>query len=52
MKNKILVFTATYNEAENIIDFLNCVEKRLILLQNQKDPDLSQTPSIQEQDKN
>ena len=27
MKNKILIFTATYNEAKNIIDFLSCVEK-------------------------
>ena len=27
MENKILIFTATYNEAENIVDFLNSVEK-------------------------
>jgi dolichol-phosphate mannosyltransferase len=27
LKNKILIFTATYNEADNILDFLNCVEK-------------------------
>ena len=27
MQNKILIFTATYNEAENIADFLHCVEE-------------------------
>ena len=27
MKNKILIFTATYNESENIVDFLNCVKE-------------------------
>ena len=26
MQNKILIFTATYNEAENISDFLYCVQ--------------------------
>ena len=27
MQNKILIFTATYNEADNIVDFLNCIKK-------------------------
>ena len=26
MKNKILIFTATYNESENIVDFLDCIK--------------------------
>jgi len=27
LQNKILIFTATYNEAENIADFLHCIEE-------------------------
>ena len=27
MKNKILIFSATYNEAENIEDFLNLIDE-------------------------
>ena len=43
MKNKILVFTATYNEAENIIDFMDAVNelnlKNDILIVDDNSPD-------------
>ena len=27
MDNKILIFTPTYNEAENIIEFIKCIDE-------------------------
>ena len=34
MKNKILIFSATFNESENIRDLLNSIEKLNLELEN------------------
>ena len=55
MKNKILIFTATYNEAENIENFLNLIEELNlaldILLIDDNSPD-NTWRKIQEYSKN
>ena len=54
-KNKILIFSATYNEAENIENFLNSIEKLNlaldILLIDDNSPD-NTWKKIQEYSKN